>query len=111
MNQQKCDFAWQTVFSLKASEFGEYTEERVSEYHNALDIIAEESGTDVSLYRITDSELKLRAGSIQRAPRSGRFGSRVQYKPFKSCDHFTFHRKIDALCAYFALETKTKFGF
>jgi predicted phage terminase large subunit-like protein len=53
--------------------------------------------------------------------RSGKFGRSIQYKPFRSCDHFTFHRKVDALCAYFipaaealpvtAPEQKNRIGF
>jgi hypothetical protein len=101
MNQQRWDFAWSMIFNLKASEFGEYTEERVGVYHEALDIIGEESGCDVCLYRITDAELKTRQSSIQRMSRSGRFGRSIQDQPFRSCDHFTFHLKVDALCAYF----------
>jgi hypothetical protein len=114
MTNQRLNFAWQTIFNFRTNQLPEYNEDRVREYHEALEIISEVSGQDVTLYRITDAEMKSLPTSIQRRGRIGRFGN-IQYRPFKTCPYFVFHRKLEALYAYFnplsLPEQKNRIGF
>lgn len=111
-NEQKWKLAWSKLDALKSNPPSEFDDGHAREYHEALGLLRESSGEDVTPFEIPADKLKPYIISVQRRGYSGRGGS-VQYHPTKRvCDRNFFMRQLEALYAYFGSPPSgKKYGF
>ncbi|MGA2481568.1 MAG: hypothetical protein ABSF92_00440 [Candidatus Acidiferrales bacterium] len=80
-------------------------EKYVNEFHDILDLLTKETGTDLSRFRVPASELK-------RTPTSFTPGRGTRYSEAKYCDRQFLLIKIDSVLGFFKLQTaKSEIGF
>jgi len=69
----------------------------VSAYHQIVSALEKAYGITLVLFRVPDSEMRQRPGSIQRAPLSGRHAANVRMLEGRNCDERSMKRRMNGI--------------